>query len=242
MRSFRKEQAMCRVNIPLWLVLGLLSLVFVAIASPTACAAVTNGQVDNFESGAANWTNGALATDPVVVLGGPGGAADHFLQITATGAAGAGGKLIAYNRSQWLGNYTSAGVTAFAMDLENLGSTPLDIRLALKQSTTKTSPGYATTNAFSLAVGSGWQHAVFSLDSSALTEIGVPAPTLSSILGNLGELRILSSAVPSLDGDVIAAKLGVDNITAVPEPAMLLLVVLSGLCLLARHWWRCRAA
>jgi hypothetical protein len=188
------------------------------------------GQVDTFQDGSIdNWGGGASPVN--VTDGGPAGTGDHFLQITSSGGGGPGSKLTTFNRSQWLGDYTSPVIGSISMDLEDLGSSPLSIRVAFKDGTGSGAAGYASTNAFSLPADSAWHHATFLLSGSAFTGINSPAESFSTLLTSPAEFRIISSGSPALDGDVIAASLGVDNITAVsapvPEPATMS-VLLTG--------------
>lgn len=202
--------------------------------------AVVNGQLDDFESGSVlNWGNGGAAPDPQnIANGGPLGTGDNFLRITSDGD-GAAGKLTAYNRVQWAGatggvdNYIAAGVTLIEMDLKNFGSAPLTIRIAFRTGTGQFDPGYVSTTGFSLAVGSEWQHASFSLSDMNAAN-GSPG-TLNSVLSNPAEMRILHSVAPNtVRGDPFAGTLGVDNIVAIPEPTSGGLLAL-GLGALALH-------
>jgi hypothetical protein len=61
---------------------------------------------------------------------------------------------------------------------------------------------------------------------------------VNATLGGVTQLRLLSAALPSFMGDVIAAQLLADNIVAVPEPSQpaLLAAGLASLLTLAR--WR----
>jgi hypothetical protein len=195
--------------------------------------AVGIGQLDDFESGGVlNWGNGGLAPDPQNIAdGGPLGTGDNFLRITSDGG-GAAGKLTTFNRVQWAGatggvdDYIAAGVTSIEMDLKNFGSTALTIRIAFKIGTGQFDPGYVSTTGFSLAVGSDWQHATFSLSDMNAAN-GSPG-TLNSVLSNPAEMRILhSAAANTVRGDIIVGMLGVDNIRAVPEPASAGLVALG---------------
>ena len=61
-----------------------------------------------------------------------------------------------------------------------------------------------------------WHHVVFSINAASLTLVSGPGP-LSNVLSNVTELRILSSASPSSNGDALAGTLGVDNIAAVGD-------------------------
>jgi len=119
------------------------------------------------------------------------------------------------------------------VDLKDLSAAPLDIRIAIKTGNGIT-PGWASTTGFALPADGAWHHATFPLDSADLTPINSPPP-LSKILSDVGELRILESAAPALDGDSIAASVGIDNITAVPEPAMTTIAAAAMAGLLVRR-------
>ena len=122
----------------------------VALAAALSAPAVSPGQtltlnqVDTFTSGTtANWIQGvsAPAGALTVVPGGPAGAADNFLQITSDGS-GPGGRLTAFNQTQWVGNYSAAGINVIEMDLRApAGATqPLSMRVAFRNGNS----GYAT--------------------------------------------------------------------------------------------------
>jgi len=199
----------------------LLGIVCVLGLFPPARAQITLDQSDTFEASTTdNWANGgSLGSPPLVVAaGGPVGSSDHFLEITSDGS-GAGGKLTAFNHTQWTGDYNTAGVTEIDMDLKGLsspGNETLSIRISMKSGTLSTSPGYVSSTPFSLPIDGQWHHATFSL--ADLTPVGSPPP-LSSLLDNAPELRIIQAAAANtVHGDNIAAQIGVDNITAVPEP------------------------
>ena len=188
------------------------------------------GQIDTFSTASTlGWSSGAFTAPLVISTGGPAGVGDGYLQITADGVTSAG-RLTVFNRSQWAGDFLSAGVVAVEMDLKNFGSSPLSIRIGLKQSATNGSPGFASTAGFSLPVDGLWHHATFLLDAADLTRINSTTLLLDTLLSNVAEFRILNSAAPSLTGDFIVGQLGVDNIkdmatpTAVPEPSALLLL------------------
>ena len=193
-----------------------------------ANAQITLNQIDTFGSGTtANWTQGGTGSGVVVVLGGPAGAADQYLQITSIGGGGATSRLVTFNRTQWIGNYTTAGVTAISVDLRapvtNNQARP--IRLTFRDGATST--GYSS-DAFSLPNDGLWHHTLFPLTAANFTAVGSPT-AFDTFLTTTTELRILSAASPSLLGDSIVAVVGVDNIQAgvapVPEPTLVLAAV-----------------
>jgi hypothetical protein len=201
----------------------------------TPAKAIVIGQTDDFEdSTLQNWANGGAAGVPPVLninTGGPAGAGDNFMQVTADGS-GPGRFLTVLNSSQWLGDYIGAGVTAIEMDLRNLSSVTLTVRLGFKNVAGQAGVGYLSSG-FTLAPNSGWQHAVFLISPATMTAIGGPAAFNTFFASQLQEMRIINEAGTSnLNGESVTAQLGVDNIQAVPEPAVALLAV-AGLLALA---------
>lgn len=202
-------------------------LVAVLSLGSGAARALAPGQSDTFSGGSLDgWGSGAAHPSPPIVVpgGGPGGATDSFLQLSATGLSGPGGKLVGIAGAQWTGDYTAAGVTGVSMWLRNEGAADLSLRLWLS------SPGASavTTASVLLPAGSGWRPASFSLLPGALT--GAGATTLADVT----ELRLFHGASAAFPGANIAAQLGVDNVTAVPEPAAAVLM-LAGLAGLLAH-------
>jgi len=210
------------------LVLG--GLVF----TPKVHASITLGQVDDFQDGTVmGWVEGIVSPNAPtnVASGGPAGVGDRYLQNIASGPpSGAGSKQIMYNQSQWTGDYLAAGVTQIEAMMANFGATDLYIRLAVEGNFFER---YASTTAVHLPAGSGWQSVVF--DLSAMTLISGTDP-LATVLSGVGELRILSAQFgPTWIGDDVASTLGVDNLTATPEPGALALLGLGAAVLMRRR-------
>lgn len=209
-----------------------------ALVLAGSAKAIVQGQIDDFEDGTTqNWANGGAAPQPVnITTGGPGGLDDNFMEITSDGS-GAGGRLVAFNRDQWLGDYIGQGVNAIEMDLQNLGAVTLSIRLGFKLDSSFGAPGYLSAPII-LAAGSGWQHVQFSITSASLIAIDDPGAFNTFFSNGFGEVRFLNEAGASnLTGDPVTGALGVDNIHAVPEPAVALLgaVGLLGLAAVRRR-------
>ena len=205
-------------------VAGLLTWTAAARATPIL------GQVNDFEvltpSPTQAWTNGhQTGAETNVNTGGPTGAGDNFLRIAAAGGGGPGSRLVALNEAtQWRGNYVTAGVTAIEMDLKNLGTTPLRMRIGL-QDTSNTR--FTSTASFALPADGLWYHARFGLGATDLTRNSGSA-TLATALTRVDQLRIMHSATADFTGDAINTAVGVDNIRAVPEPGVVGVMVVAG--------------
>ena len=119
----------------------ILLLLLALFLSARPAHAITAGQLDTFQDGTTNdWTNGGLAP-PITNIdgGGPGGAGDRYIQMTADGS-GAGGRLTTFNNLQWSGDYISAAINTIEIDLLNQSAVDLSIRLAFRIDTFRTRP------------------------------------------------------------------------------------------------------
>jgi hypothetical protein len=205
-------------------------LFLVGVAKPHIASAVIVGQVDTFEDGTTqNWIINAagMGAPPPAALpinassGGPAGAGDAYLRLTALGGGGSGSRLTVANFAQWAGDYLAAGVSALEMDLLNLGTTDLSLRLMIADPI----PGPPTNIAFStiavsLPTGTGWTHVVLPIAPSDLT---AGLGSVEEALRNATELRLYHSPAlnfpnPVLPIEAIVAQLGVDNIRANAQP------------------------
>ncbi len=195
-----------------------------AWACACGASAITLGQVDDFQDGTPQgWTAGFSHPLPPSVSedSGPAGGGDDALLIQTNGAEiGPGSKLAAFNQSQWLGDYTAAGVSAIKVDLSNPNSVALSIRVVLDGL-----GGKFASDAFELAPSSGvWTTALFPLDAAGLNAAdGIN--NLPATLSNTFDFRIIHNSAVShqgapvgVDGNVFAAQLLIDNITAVGVP------------------------
>ena len=193
-----------------------------AIIAAPAVLAVTAGQIDDFENGSnMGWREGANSPNPPtnISTGGPQGANDNYLRDISAGGAGAGGKMVMFNLSQWTGDFNAAGVESIQMWLRNEGNSSMQIRIALNGGTT----WFSSTNGFSLPADNMWRLATFNLVASDMTRVAGTSD-LATVLDSVVEMRILSANSPDFRGATIAATLGVDDIEAIgvvmgPDPA-----------------------
>jgi hypothetical protein len=198
------------------------------LLAASAASAITQGELDAFTLDTEQWQRGMLA------IGGPASPSDPFLLLTADGVS-ANGRLVTFNQMQWSGDYTAASVTAIAAWLNNLGSTDLDMRVALGTTNAPSSGGswYASSEAVTLPAGSGWTPVVFPIGPSDL-QLVTGSASYATVMQSVMTLRLLHTTTPSAFGTPVVATLGVDRIVAVPEPGAVALgsggILALGLC------------
>lgn len=190
--------------------------------------AVSLGTIDSFSGGVtAGWTGGGNNPNPPtgVASGGPAGAGDGFLRIGTSGAPGPGGRLVAISGALWAGDYSAAGITGITMDVNNLGATDLNLRLYFEGGG---APAYSL-QAVQVPAGSGWVPVQFNVLGSALS--GSATTTLASV----ADFRLFHNPLAGgpQGAPFVSASLGIDNVTAVPEPGAGLLMALGLAGLLA---------
>jgi hypothetical protein len=187
-------------------------------------AAITIGQVDDFQDGTLQgWGGGSTPTN--IANGGPAGSGDRYLQISAVA-----NNLGTNQTAQWTGNYIAAGVSTLSFQLNNLGANPLALRITLL------GPGgaFTTTNETVLAATSGWVSVEFGLGEADLTRtqgIGTLAQTLAGVTTFLFRHDPDPISAP-MQGNPVTGTLGIDSVTAVPEPGSAFLLA-TGLAALA---------
>lgn len=206
-------------------------------------AQVQVGQRDTFEDGTTQgWAVGPEHPAPPVNMatGGPGGANDNFLLLSALGGQGPGSRLSAINMAQWTGNYRAAGIGSISMDVINFGPSDLYLRMLVADPAAGPPTNAAvSSDAFFLAAGSDWTNVVFSFNPDALTPV---LGTVDGALTDVRELRIFHNPDPFFGGPPessppVMGSLGIDNITATPEPGTIVLcgMGLAALALVARR-------
>lgn len=176
--------------------------------------AVLIGTTDDFQSGTVNdWYGGTITAN---VGSGLAGAADRYLTVQTNGNTSGSGSHLAVHNSEprWNGDYTADGVTAISVDLRNLGTTTLNMRLVLFGLGTR----FTSTTGVSLAPGSGWQHITFPISQATLTRV-LGSGTYAETIGSVNQIMFRhDDGSPSSGGSFINGLVGIDNITAIPAP------------------------
>lgn len=194
-----------------WLAFVLLSELAAAPA-----LAITLGQIDDFQDGTTQgWGGNSAPTN--VASGGPDGAGDRYLQVSS-----ANFHLGARNLLQWTGDYLAEGVTELVFDLKNFGTNKVELRVSVF------GPGgtFTSTDETVLTGGSGWVSASFSLSEAELTRTQGTG-TLDQTLAGVTTLLLRHDPDPISppgQANLVTATLGIDNVTALPEPDLPLLV------------------
>jgi hypothetical protein len=124
-----------------------------------------------------------------------------------------------------------AGVTGIGMDLLNLGSVDLEMRLLNNNNF----GCWTSTNAVVIHSDRQWHHVVFGVTAADLTYFGpVGSPNdqynISTALQHVTGLVLRHQSGLPLDGSQytpIESDLGIDNIQAVPEPIAMSLIALA---------------
>lgn len=203
----------------------------------TMANSVTIGQIDDFENGSLmGWGVGSRSLNPPnnIADGGPLGASDNYLQVVSSGGNGPDSRLVAFNQSQWAGNYFNTGVASISAEMANFGNSELSMRIAIGGPGAPRSPDtnwFVSSDPILLIADGQWQSVSFRIDDANLTQVSGNG-SLKDVLSNVNALRILSSSSASFIGDAVTANLGIDNITAIPIPAALWLFASSILMLI----------
>jgi hypothetical protein len=181
-------------------------------------AALAGGLLDNFTNGTLqNWSSSAAPTNQG--SGGPAGGGDRYLQLVASGAP-----LSAVNEFQWAGNAIAAGADRIEVDLNNSGPDPVSVRVMLLtpgcESGGTACTAWTSTTPTTLASGSGWTPATFSITEANLTRV-LGSDSYAASLANVERVLIRHDDGTPDAPDVATnanSTLGIDNVE-LPEPS-----------------------
>jgi hypothetical protein len=198
--------------------IGLLTALLLLGPTSRPAAAITANLVDNFLDGTLQgWAGNALPTN--ISTGGPAGAGDRYLQISASS-----GPLGTFNKLQWAGNYVAAAIDHIDMNLKNSGPNAVNIRIMLMTAGCNLGgtacTAWASTTATAIPANSGWIIASFSVKEANLTRV-LGSSSYSTSFQNIERLLIRhdgGTPSPPTSPSIVSATLGIDNV--VPEPGL----------------------
>ena len=200
-----------------------------AAALMLASAGVANAQIqlgilDDFEGAMPdtcttdNWLKGEGALDLIDGVLLCGELDTCCLVSESTGGFGGGSRQIVFNESQWAGNYNAAGVNKVQFQAANNSATEtLNVRVGISNGSTC----YVSSDPLVLAPMTpgpdGLTFGGFLLDQTTMTEVGgnlcmTGGETVSQVLDNVVQLRIISAASPTWAGDAIVSELQIEAI------------------------------
>lgn len=203
--------------------------VALAMAAGGASASVVFGQVDTFDTGVMDWNNSfGQQTAAWINGGGPGGAADPYLQIRSSGASsGAGSRLGAWNDAQWTGDFLGQGITSIQVDIAGFEGAATELRLLFISNSGST---FTSTVSQSIASDGVWRTYVFDITPAGMTKVA-GFPGYEESFSDIFRMHIRhqpGAPAPSGGAPAYPGRIGVDNIRAVPGVASLGVIGVAG--------------
>lgn len=194
----------------------LLTLFLFCFLGGLTFAQVVGGQIDDFEDDTEQgWVEFSATAPENVNSDGPAGGADSYLRDYTTGTSGPGGRLVMFNDSQWTGDFTTEGVIAIRFDVRAL-TNDIDVRVSLTGDGGK----FSSSTFVTVIAGTGWTTVTIPISSGDLVSVGdgndggVAGFDVGMTLGEVSQMRILSSPTAAWRGEIIDAEMHVDNIEA----------------------------
>jgi hypothetical protein len=178
---------------------------------------------DTFAATNGGWSIGGAGAQPTQVSGSGADGQSGYLTHFSDGSSSNGKWLMWNDQPQWLGNYTSAGVTGISLWANvTTGSAPASLRIAF------TGPGGWFASAPQSA-SAGWSPFTYNLAAGNFSYVagsggsGTFADTLASVtrfevLAGSGGVGYRASG-NLVQAGVSTNTIQIDTITAVPEPA-----------------------
>ena len=228
----------------------------VVLASASTALAIDPTLVDDFQDATVmNWGPDFAMNTFVEPDAGPNGAGDFAMRVSSDGDpfdGRVGSRSVAYNQTQWTGDWTAAGLTAISFDASNPSNQPVELWIGIVGPLGVGAGGsgdvYVSLASAALPANTGWSN--FTIPVTALDfELGTNHSfgTLDNALAGVTQVRILNNIEGRIDPDTPNNFIGdetevdwlVDNIAAVsgtvPEPASLGLLLAGGLLMVQRR-------
>ncbi len=192
------------------------SLALLISLSASAVRAVTLGQVDDFQNGTTQGWGGSFTFN--IADAGPNGVGDNALRVNSNN------RVVIINSTQWVGDYTAAGITQVLIDIRHDSAFPLEMRLGIAQGVFgKDGIGdtYVSAESISVPGDNAWHSITIPILAADL----VPSfantsdpPDAAVALAGLTHLRILHNPDPNdFRGAQGTVEFFLDNIQVVSD-------------------------
>ena len=204
-------------------------LTIVIAASAPASGAITAGLLSDFQDGTTQgWSGGAAPSN--ISTGGPAGTGDRFLQI------GGGNRFATFNSGLEYSGALDLSVTSIQVGLMRLATDigSLDMRLVLFGPGTDN----AWTSTLSQAVPNDgvWRSYTFSTSEADLTQVRSDGGSYGNLVASVDRVMLrYDPGTPTDSGESASGTLGIDNVTAVPEPSLVAMLAVPALVFGARR-------
>ena len=190
----------------------------ILVSISTDAAAVTLGQIDDFEdSTTQNWTEGGASSNPPTnEAGGPAGSTRYLSNVSSGAICCGGTKMTMFNDSQWSGDYISAGITEVhaMVRVDPSSASALSLRVGFREATQGGQLGFGSVAPVVVPNDGTWYDVTFPIGPGDLAPYGGTGLTYEETLSNVGQFRIYHSEEQSWQGQPIAATMGIDDISA----------------------------
>jgi hypothetical protein len=160
-------------------------------------AAVTFGQVDDFEGGTVQgWTSGGGTTiTSVAADAGPAGPGDDALNVKADN------RTVVFNVTQWKGDYVAAGVTRITMDVRHTNTFTMQLRIGIANGPfgpLGSGDTYVSATAVAVPNDGVWHNIAFDMTPAAfMPTLGNFSPMGAAVaLQNVTHFRLLHNPGP----------------------------------------------
>jgi hypothetical protein len=178
-------------------------------------AAVTLGQVDDFEGGTTlGWTSGGSTITSIAIDAGPGGPGDDALNVQADN------RTVVFGGMQWTGNYVAAGVTRITMDVRHSNTFTLQLRIGIANGpfgSQGAGDTYVTTTAVPVPNDGAWHNIAIDVKpSDFIPHVNNTSVTPDAVaaLANVSHFRLIHNPDPDFRGAFDSGQFRLDNVRA----------------------------
>ncbi len=191
-------------------------LLFSLITPLLTQGAINLGVLSDFEDGTVQgWSGNGSSPVSNIATGGPAGTGDNFLQFD--------GAVRFATKNTSISGVLDSAVTAFTVDMMRPAGNPsLEMRLVLFGPST--GDRWTSTNEVVVPNDGVWRNYEFSVLETDLTRV-LGSNTYANLVASVNRIMFRYDPDPANSTGVAAAgNMGIDNVTAIPEPGQIVLI------------------